>query len=209
MACQQPYLNPAHSPACAVCHPTTCIPCPYITYSHPSHHMCPPLSLTMCHHQVLALFNKAIRKLHSQLHAAKTAALERTLPRVAPKLPATAAAAAGGAGNGLLGQRVEQGLDEELDEAAAAVKEQLRAQWDVDKLGQYAIKGAEGDFENAVGGTALRPGGIVSVKSSGAGRAAEQQQEQQQRQQQQQSGGKGKHKAGKPQGGKPFKKHKH
>lgn len=48
--------------------------------------------------QVLALFNKAIRKLHSHLKAAKEAAVERQLPRPTPRAaPAAAAAAAAGA----------------------------------------------------------------------------------------------------------------
>jgi hypothetical protein len=45
---------------------------------------------------VLALFNKAMRKLHSHLKAAKEAAVERQLPRPTPR--ATPAAAAAGAG---------------------------------------------------------------------------------------------------------------
>jgi hypothetical protein len=44
--------------------------------------------------QVLALFNKAIRKLHGHLRAVKEAAVERQLPRPPPRA-APAAAAAG------------------------------------------------------------------------------------------------------------------
>lgn len=48
--------------------------------------------------QVLALFNKAIRKLHGHLRAVKEAAVDRQLPRPPPRAApaATAAAAAGG-----------------------------------------------------------------------------------------------------------------
>jgi hypothetical protein len=46
--------------------------------------------------QVLALFNKAIRKLHGHLRAVKEAAVDRQLPRPAPRAAPAAAAAAGG-----------------------------------------------------------------------------------------------------------------
>jgi N-acetyltransferase 10 len=78
--------------------------------------------------QVLALFNKAVRKLHSHLRAAKEAAIARALPRpsAAPRL----APAPG-----------EAGLDEELEEAAAEVKARLRAEFDPAELAQYAVTG--------------------------------------------------------------------
>jgi N-acetyltransferase 10 len=45
--------------------------------------------------QVLALFNKAIRKLHAHLRSVKEAAVERQLPRPPPRAAPAAAAAAG------------------------------------------------------------------------------------------------------------------
>lgn len=43
--------------------------------------------------QVLALFNKAIRKLHGHLRAVKEAAVERQLPRPPPRAAPAAAGA--------------------------------------------------------------------------------------------------------------------
>jgi N-acetyltransferase 10 len=45
--------------------------------------------------QVLALFNKAIRKLHAHLRSVKEAAVERQLPRPPPRAAPAAAAAEG------------------------------------------------------------------------------------------------------------------
>lgn len=55
--------------------------------------------------QVLALFSKAIRKLHAFLRATKQAAVERTLPAVKPIMLLPHATA----------------LDDDLDDAAAEV----------------------------------------------------------------------------------------
>lgn len=61
--------------------------------------------------QVLALFSKAVRRLHGHLRAAKEAEVARVLPRA----PAAAAAAAALAPH-------EADLDAELDEAAKVGK---------------------------------------------------------------------------------------
>lgn len=94
--------------------------------------------------QVLALFNKAIRKLHGHLRAAKEAALDRQLPRpsarAAPALAPADAAEAAAAGP-LLGQRVTVGLHEELEEAAAVEREKMKQQFRPEDLQQYAITG--------------------------------------------------------------------
>lgn len=79
--------------------------------------------------QVLALFNKAVRKLHSHLRAAKEAAIARALPRPSAA-PALRAAAAGG-----------EGLDAELEAAAEEVQARLRAQFDPAELAQFAVTG--------------------------------------------------------------------
>lgn len=63
--------------------------------------------------QVLALFNKAIRKLHALLRASAAAAVERSLP--APQRPAA----------GTL-QPHAVGLDEDLDQAAKVERDKLR-----------------------------------------------------------------------------------
>jgi hypothetical protein len=51
--------------------------------------------LNLPSNQVLALFNKAIRKLHGHLRAVKEAAVERQLPRPPPRATPAAAAQAG------------------------------------------------------------------------------------------------------------------
>lgn len=108
--------------------------------------------------QVLALFNKAVKKLHAHLRAAKEAAVARALPK-----PSAAAAAARALP---LGGAAGEGLDEELEAAAAEVQARLRAQFDPAELAQYAVKGADEDFARALGGAAPGSGGIVQVKSA-------------------------------------------
>lgn len=90
--------------------------------------------------QVLALFNKAIRKLHSHLRAVKEAAVERQLPKPARLVAATAAAAAAD-DRPLLGEGVNMELDEELEEAARVEREKMRQQYRPEDLQQYAITG--------------------------------------------------------------------
>ncbi|GBF87381.1 N-acetyltransferase [Raphidocelis subcapitata] len=109
--------------------------------------------------QVLALFNKAVRKLHTHLRAAKEAAIARALPRPSAT-PALRAAAAGG-----------EGMEAELDAAAEEVQARLRAQFDPAELAQFAVAGADEDFARALGGSTPGSGGIVQVKSSGGGSA--------------------------------------
>lgn len=93
--------------------------------------------------QVLALFNKAIRKLHSHLRAVKEAAVERQLPKPARLVATTAAAAAAGDGP-LLGEGVDVGLDQELEEAAQVEREKMRQQFRPEDLQQFAITGKAG-----------------------------------------------------------------
>lgn len=101
--------------------------------------------------QVLALFSKAVRRLHQQLRAAKQAEVDRQLPK--PRLV------------NLTPHEVE--LDEELDEGARAVSLAMREALKPEDLGQYAIRGAAEEFEAAATGTGLKSGGIVSVPSKG------------------------------------------
>lgn len=101
--------------------------------------------------QVLALFSKAVRRLHQQLRAAKQAEVDRQLPK--PRLV------------NLTPHEVE--LDEELDEGARAVALAMREALKPEELGQYAIRGAAEEFEAAAVGSGLKSGGIVSVPSKG------------------------------------------
>eukprot|EP00877_Chromochloris_zofingiensis_P001333 jgi/Chrzof1/111/Cz01g03260.t1 len=118
------------------------------------------VALGLPSNQVLALFNKAIRKLYSQLRAAKEAAVDRLLPRVTQK-PATAATANGATA------AVDLDLDDELDAAAEAVRQQMRSQFKAEELQEYAVKGAEDEFATALGGGGgLGSGSIISLKSS-------------------------------------------
>ncbi|WIA39314.1 hypothetical protein OEZ86_005429 [Tetradesmus obliquus] len=120
--------------------------------------------------QVLALFNKAIRKLHGHLRAVKEAQVERQLPRPArlTAAAATAATAADAAASGapLLGEGVDISLDDELEAAAAVEREKMRQQFRPEDLQQFAITGADEDFAKAAASGALASGGMVSVKSS-------------------------------------------
>uniref|UniRef100_A0A1D2A005 RNA cytidine acetyltransferase n=2 Tax=Auxenochlorella protothecoides TaxID=3075 RepID=A0A1D2A005_AUXPR len=99
--------------------------------------------------QTLALFNKALRRLHAHLRAAKEAAVERTLP--APKPLALLPHA--------------QDLDAELDEAAAAVRASSAPTFRPEDVEEYAIRFGDADLEEAVG-AGVRPG-LVSVKVDG------------------------------------------
>ncbi|KAL4434095.1 hypothetical protein ABPG75_000536 [Micractinium tetrahymenae] len=106
--------------------------------------------------QALALFNKAIRRLHGLLRAAKEAEVARALPKPSAALAQRAAALA----------PHEAELDAELDEAAQEIKAAMREQFRPEDLAQFAIS-ADADFDGAVGSAAaLKSGGIVAVKSA-------------------------------------------
>ena len=117
----------------------------YVTSQYCTHARLPPTVAALvihlsCHIQVLALFNKAIRKLHGHLRAIKEAAVDRQLPKPAQLIAATAAAA--GAGDApLLGEGVDVGLDQELEEAAQLEREKMREQFRPEDLQQFAISG--------------------------------------------------------------------
>ncbi|KAL0043059.1 hypothetical protein WJX79_007872 [Trebouxia sp. C0005] len=99
--------------------------------------------------QALALFNKAVRKLHGHLKAVKEAAVERKLPQARP----------------ITLTPQEQSLDEDLDEAAQAANDAMREALKPEDLQQYAIMGQDSDFEQALPGGAVPASGIVNVKS--------------------------------------------
>lgn len=106
--------------------------------------------------QVLALFAKAMKRLHSLLKAVKEAAVERSLPKVSVL-----------DGAALMPHETE--LDEELEEGARSVREAMKAALRPEELQQYAIDGVGEELEAAVGEGVLKTGGLVSVKSTGGG----------------------------------------
>ena len=106
--------------------------------------------------QVLALFSKAVRRLHGHLRAAKEAEVERALPRARPLALAPHPDA----------------MDAELDGAARAIAREVadavKASIRAEELEQYAIRGGDEELEEAAAGAGgLRAGGVVSVKSGG------------------------------------------
>ena len=123
--------------------------------------------------QILALFSKSIRKLHSHLKAGKEAQIARKLP-ARKDLKATAS----------LLRPHAVGVDEDLEDGAAeiqnALDEDIKAykagmlsEKELGDLDQYAIKGSAADVAAAASGAQLTSGGLISVKvdnaSSGKG----------------------------------------
>ena len=106
--------------------------------------------------QVLALFNKAMRRLHACLHTSEEARAKASLPQ-----PSAAAVTA-----------VERlaphpvSMDDTLREGASTVlRQQQEALLRSLNVEQYAIRGEEGDWEAALGGADGAPKtGLLSVK---------------------------------------------
>jgi N-acetyltransferase 10 len=127
-------------------------------------------SLGLPSNQVLALFNKALRKLHGHLRAAKEARVARALP-----LPS---AAAEGGGGGAAARAAAVAVDAaggyEMDaELEAAAAEERRRHLDPELLlaGGFAVRAAAGDDElaEALGGAAPAAGARLSlVRAPGA-----------------------------------------
>jgi len=107
--------------------------------------------------QALALFNKTMRKLHSLLEAAKEAEVSRKLPKprkVELLLPRKKD-----------GEEEEEGLDEELERAGREAEQRMREHLEGEDLEEFAIKGSEEEFKNALGESGGGGGGgIVSLK---------------------------------------------
>ena len=98
--------------------------------------------------QVLALFNKSVRKMHGLLRATEEAAVERSLPKVVPvhMLPHA--------------QELDDDLAEAADEVKAKIRETLAGQLD-----EYAVEAGDDDLAEALGNKV--PGtGVVSLKSN-------------------------------------------
>ncbi|KAK9824701.1 hypothetical protein WJX72_012506 [[Myrmecia] bisecta] len=106
-------------------------------------------ALNLPSNQILALFNKAIRRLHSHLRASKEAAVGRSLPKVEPVDLKPHA----------------QDMEQDLDEAAEAVRATMREALDPEELAQYAIASRDADFDEALASNCLPAGGIVSLKN--------------------------------------------
>lgn len=110
--------------------------------------------------QVLALFNKAVRKISSHLRALEEAHVAAELPAIQNQ---GAAKEAGGAMRPL-----RQGLDEDLDEGAAADRAKRLERLEELNLGEFAIKGSSEEWGKALkaGGSARVPGGLSIAKDA-------------------------------------------
>mmetsp|Transcript_7126 Transcript_7126/g.26896 ORF Transcript_7126/g.26896 Transcript_7126/m.26896 type:complete len:972 (-) Transcript_7126:1098-4013(-) len=105
--------------------------------------------------QVMALFNKAVRKMHAALRAGKTREVEAEMPS-----------------ENKLGRNLnphEIGLDEDLEDGANKANETMRLKQkellEEAGLERYAIAGQESDWSDAlVGGKQVPKSGLLSVK---------------------------------------------
>ncbi|CAM6032806.1 unnamed protein product [Sphagnum compactum] len=109
--------------------------------------------------QILALFNKTIRRLHTQLHKAASKDIEAALPHLRE----------------VTMEPHKTSVDDDLKSGAKKVQEDMREKMEVmldpDKLQQFAIAGTEAEFDEALAGGKLPHSGLLSVKSSGAKKA--------------------------------------
>jgi N-acetyltransferase 10 len=116
--------------------------------------------------QVLALFNKAMRRLLACLNVAEEARAAAALPAAPP--PGAAAAA---------GARLQPhpvGLDDDLADGAAAVaREQQRQLLQALDVRRYAITGDDADWGAALAGRAAGATGLLSVKRKPTAAAGE------------------------------------
>ena len=119
--------------------------------------------------QLLALFNKLMRKLVAPLQAEAAKAEEASLP--APSAAREASAHLQPLGGVQLGDELQQGADASLakmqDEAARKQQEWLED----GALARYEIKGTEEDWEEALAGRGGPVTGVLSVRSSKEGEA--------------------------------------
>ncbi|KAG6541499.1 hypothetical protein Mapa_017096 [Marchantia paleacea] len=106
--------------------------------------------------QILALFNKSIRRLHSELHKAAAKKIEAALPRIKEVTMNSHA----------------ESLDDDLADAArqaqANMTEKMESLLQPENLQQFAISGREADFDDALkkGGGKLPKSGFLSVKGT-------------------------------------------
>ncbi|CAI6009135.1 unnamed protein product, partial [Closterium sp. NIES-65] len=121
--------------------------------------------------QVLALFNKAIRKIHSVLYAAAARTIEAALPRIkeVDLRPHP--------------QSVDEDLAEAADQAKKVIKSRLEGAAEPGtatlltsltpgQMQEFAIDGRDQDFEAAIaaGGGKLPGSGVLSIKAQGGGK---------------------------------------
>ncbi|CAI5465564.1 unnamed protein product [Closterium sp. Yama58-4] len=121
--------------------------------------------------QVLALFNKAIRKIHGVLYAAAARTIEAALPRIkeVDLRPHP--------------QSVDEDLAEAADQAKKVIKSRLEGAAEPGtttlltsltpgQMQEFAIDGRDADFEAAIaaGGGKLPGSGVLSVKTKGGGK---------------------------------------
>ncbi|CAI5531434.1 unnamed protein product, partial [Closterium sp. Naga37s-1] len=121
--------------------------------------------------QVLALFNKAIRKIHSVLYAAAARTIEAALPRIkeVDLRPHP--------------QSVDEDLAEAADQAKKVIKSRLEGAAEPDtatlltsltpgQMQEFAIDGRDEDFVAAIaaGGGKLPGSGVLSIKAQGGGK---------------------------------------
>ena len=127
-------------------------------------------------HQAMALFNKAIRRLHGHLAAAGAAAAGRDL-NLAPALPAGPAKAARVAAALPALDPDDVGVDAELDAAAAAARAADAAEVAValggrDGMERFAVAAPAALLAASLGAAPLTSGAIVSFATDPAAKAA-------------------------------------
>jgi N-acetyltransferase 10 len=108
--------------------------------------------------QVLALFNKSMRRLHACLRASEEARVRAALPEPAPAPDM---------------QPLAVGVDEDLEEGAArvnaAMREQQAALLGTLDMERYAIRGQDAEWDAALRGKGVPKTGFLSVKRGAGG----------------------------------------
>ncbi|PKI79320.1 hypothetical protein CRG98_000265 [Punica granatum] len=106
--------------------------------------------------QIMALFNKVMKKFYKHLYAIASKEIESALPRL----------------KDVALEPHSISVEDDLNDAAKKVEDEMRAQTEgllnPELLQQYAIVGRESDLEKALqnGAGRIPSGGLVSVKSS-------------------------------------------
>lgn len=112
--------------------------------------------------QILALFNKSVRRLYQQLKATKEAEIARTLPTPPHSLASGAVDDTQPVGPFVA---LEEDLDDELNAEAAATQRKMLAKLTAEQLAEFAIPGGAGEaLVGAAGKRHLSTGLTVSVK---------------------------------------------
>ncbi|KAJ7545348.1 hypothetical protein O6H91_09G116300 [Diphasiastrum complanatum] len=111
--------------------------------------------LRLPRNQILALFNKTLRRLHSQLHKATAKEMDAILPRLKEVTMNPHSAS------------VEEDLENAAEIVKAEMNEKTQALLNPEDLQQFAINGREADFVEALskGGGKVPKSGMLSVKN--------------------------------------------